>query len=61
MGAPGDEFGSEKLWKVSHHRLEDGLWINTYVLSFLLLYYLEVLCNEKNNEASGKIWLSYLL
>jgi len=40
--------------EVSCHRLEDDL-------SSLLLYFSEVLCNEKNNEVSGKIWLSFTL
>ena len=44
----------QRMIEVSCHRLEDDL-------SSLLLYFSEVLCNEKNNEVSGKIWLSFTL
>ena len=52
MAARGYKLESEN--EVSCHRLEDGL-------SSLLLYFSEVLYNEKNNEVSGKTWLSFPL
>lgn len=53
MAARGYELESENDWSVMS-QMEDGL-------SSLLLYFSEVLCNEKNNEVSGKTWLSLTL